>query len=83
MLMTRDGSEKIWIDGLRHANEPDASQGRVQVSFELVPKHLFDQVPAGFGRSAPNMNPVLADPDGRIRFVSLVDDCGLMSFSAF
>jgi len=38
-------------------------QGKVLVTFELLSKDEADRKPAGFGRSAPNDNPVLEKPN--------------------
>jgi hypothetical protein len=43
-------------------------QGHVLLSVELVPKDLVRKIPAGMGRSDPNMNPVLPAPTGRLKF---------------
>lgn len=37
-------------------------QGKVLISMEILPKADADNIPAGFGRSDPNMNPVLPKP---------------------
>lgn len=59
---------KIWIDNLQHSNFPGENCGSICVSIEILPLADAQQNPAGFGRSAPNMNPVLEDPEGRIHF---------------
>lgn len=59
------GKEKIWLENLRHPNEP-GTQGRMEVSVELLPEHIAHQLPAGFGRGDPNQNPFLPPPEGRI-----------------
>ncbi|CAE7848142.1 FER1L6, partial [Symbiodinium sp. KB8] len=43
-------------------------RGELLVSAELVPEELVQAVPAGRGRSQPNMNPILPPPAGRLRF---------------
>jgi hypothetical protein len=70
--MVKDGKDRIWIEDLRHPNEPGKSQGSVEVSFELLPKSLTVQYPAGDGRSDPNMNPVLPPPEGRLEWMKLL-----------
>eukprot|EP01038_Epipyxis_sp_PR26KG_P008250 gene8250-11165_t len=42
--------------------------GHVIISIELLPKTLADRLPAGLGRSEPNLNPTLEEPEGRIDF---------------
>lgn len=43
-------------------------RGEVLVSVELVPGDMVESYPAGRGRAAPNMNPMLPPPAGRMRF---------------
>ena len=43
--------------------------GKVLISVQAVPIEIAkDELPAGFGRSEPNMNPELPDPVGRMKF---------------
>ena len=43
--------------------------GQVLISVEAVPVEMAkEDLPAGFGRSEPNMNPELPDPVGRMKF---------------
>jgi hypothetical protein len=44
------------------------TKGEVLVTVELVPGELVESYTAGRGRSAPNMNPNLPPPAGRMRF---------------
>jgi hypothetical protein len=37
--------------------------GKVQISIELLPKHIADLQPAGKGRKEPNEHPILPEPD--------------------
>jgi hypothetical protein len=69
--LIKDGSDRIWISDFRHPNEPGKSQGQVEVSFELLPSSLLSQLPAGEGRSDPNMNPILPPPEGRLEWMSM------------
>lgn len=58
--------DRIWIKNLRHPKFK-GNQGRLQVSIEILPKHMADlDYPAGFGRSDPNMNSFLPEPAGRV-----------------
>eukprot|EP00479_Gromia_sphaerica_P011618 TRINITY_DN5803_c0_g1_i1.p1 TRINITY_DN5803_c0_g1~~TRINITY_DN5803_c0_g1_i1.p1 ORF type:complete len:160 (-),score=22.37 TRINITY_DN5803_c0_g1_i1:231-710(-) len=65
VIMRNKGDKRIWIDNLRHPNY-EGNQGKVEVSFEVMPTAMAEQLPAGFGRSDPNMNPVLPAPEGRM-----------------
>ena len=62
------GKERIWIKDLHHPNEPGVSQGRIEISIECMSANIAQQLPAGFGRSEPNMNPYLSEPEGRAKF---------------
>lgn len=68
----------VWFDTFK--TNPDTKKrefmGRVLVSLELMHKSLVDKVPAGLGRSDPNLNPTLPPPNGRLKFVS---GCGCVS----
>jgi len=61
------GKDRFWIDGLRHPNF-QGNQGRMEISIEIMPLNMAAQLPAGFGRSDPNSNPFLPEPEGRINF---------------
>ena len=69
--LVKGGKDRFWLDKLRHPNEGDKNQGRVEVSFEIMPMSVASQLPAGLGRSDPNMNPVLPPPEGRLEWVTL------------
>lgn len=63
---------KIWLD-VYHPKEKDAegkkiSQGKVEVSFELLPLEVADKNVNGKGRDNPNNFPVLDPPKGRFSF---------------
>ena len=45
------------------------AMGRFLVSIECMPVALAEKIPAGFGRSDPNSNPLLPAPTGRLKFV--------------
>lgn len=72
--LVREGKEKIWIEDLQHPNFK-GSQGRLQVSFELLPDHMAKMLPAGKGRKEPNTNPYLPPPEGRMK-LSFLDPIG-------
>jgi len=59
--------DRFWLEGLRHPNFPGC-QGKLEVSIELMPASQASQLPAGLGRSDPNMNPVLPEPAGRVQW---------------
>jgi hypothetical protein len=67
-LVGADGDEKFWVDQLFHPNFPGKSQGKVQLSVELMPKLKCVNYPAGLGRGEPNQNPFLPPPEGRLTF---------------
>jgi len=70
--LVKGGKDRFWLDKLRHPNEGDKNQGRVEVSFEIMPMSVASQLPAGLGRSDPNMNPVLPPPEGRLEWMNLL-----------
>mmetsp|Transcript_20593 Transcript_20593/g.43766 ORF Transcript_20593/g.43766 Transcript_20593/m.43766 type:complete len:299 (+) Transcript_20593:2-898(+) len=64
-------------DNNRDLDGPELSKGDkafkenppvVVMSLQLVPGFMIDKLPAGQGRSDPNVNPVLPKPVGRLRF---------------
>lgn len=66
-------TDRFWFDVFNSKEKDEFGipqpQGRVQLSFELVP---FDQAEKelenGYGRSEPNVYPTLQDPEGRLQF---------------
>jgi len=60
--------DRFWLDNLRHPNDPKKSQGKMEISIELMPEAMAAQLPAGTGRSDPNANPFLPPPEGRINW---------------
>lgn len=62
------GKDRFWIEDMRSPNDPDKSQGRMEISIELMPLEIASQLPAGFGRSDPNQNPFLPPPEGRVQW---------------
>lgn len=65
-------TEKIWFDVYHpevkdHEDKP-ISQGKVQMSFELMPKEESTKKVNALGREAPNNYPILPDPTGRFKF---------------
>jgi len=67
-VLEYDEQDKFWVDLAQKGG------GKVQLSFELLPKRVSEQLPAGFGREAPNANPHLPEPEGRAKF-SLLNPC--------
>lgn len=60
---------KFWISCMRRNEDRELEPGgRVQVSFELLPKSSADACPVGEGRSEPNIDPFLPPPIGRIKW---------------
>eukprot|EP01006_Ploeotia_vitrea_P017020 TRINITY_DN48009_c0_g3_i1.p2 TRINITY_DN48009_c0_g3~~TRINITY_DN48009_c0_g3_i1.p2 ORF type:complete len:440 (-),score=253.12 TRINITY_DN48009_c0_g3_i1:22-1176(-) len=60
-----NGKDRFWLENLRHPNF-EGTQGKLEVSIELLPESVGTQFPAGPGRSEPNQNPVLPPPEGRM-----------------
>jgi hypothetical protein len=67
-------SAKFWLPLHRPRKERQSvSDGRGEpplllMSVQLVPVQDVEKLPAGFGRSAPNSNPTLPKPTGRLKF---------------
>ncbi len=62
------GEDKFVLKGLRHPNHPKAT-AEVEMSLEIMPLSVANQLPAGLGRGDPNTNPHLPEPEGRMRLV--------------
>ena len=45
--------------------------GRVCATIEIMPAEIAESKPAGTGRSAPNMNPELPPPTGRLKLTAM------------
>lgn len=65
-------TKKLWFD-VYHPDAVDEfdnkiSQGKVCMSFEVVPKDLIEKFDNCEGRAAPNFYPTLPDPVGRFTF---------------
>lgn len=65
-------TKKLWFD-VYHPDAVDEfdnqiSQGKVCLSFEVVPDSLLDKLENSEGRSSPNFYPTLPDPVGRLSF---------------
>jgi len=58
----RDG----WNQVVR--SKPKKLQGQIMLSMQLVPVETVERLPAGKGRSEPNLNPILPKPVGRLQF---------------
>lgn len=58
--------DRFWLDMLHPSY--DGIQGKLQFSLEIMPKEAADALPAGVGRSSPNTNPFLPEPDGRFQW---------------
>jgi len=74
------GKERFWLEKMGNANEAPNSKtkGRMEISVELLPSELTEQLPAGFGRSSPNTNPVLPEPEGRLHWSLLMNPFALL-----
>lgn len=66
-------TDRFWFDVTNNREKDEFGmlqpQGRVQMSFELVPEEdAKKEFENGFGRSEPNVYPTLSDPEGRLQF---------------
>ena len=62
-------TDKIWIAcrcPKAEKDDPMKIRGRVLVSFEILPLKEAEKKPNGYGRSEPNMYPVLSAPTNRL-----------------
>ena len=66
---------KLWVPLLRPRRHDRSRFGRdgatppeLLITVQMVPAADIERLPAGPGRSAPNANPTLPKPSGRIRF---------------
>lgn len=74
-------TKKLWFD-VYHPECRDEygnklSQGRVNMSFEIVPEDLLEGFANAEGRADPNFFPSLPDPSGRFTF-NLFDPLGML-----
>eukprot|EP01084_Bolivina_argentea_P196074 336195_1 len=61
-VMKRNHNDKIWFD----FNELNGKcEGKIKMSFEILPMSIVEMFPAGVGRDEPNNNPPLPKPEGR------------------
>jgi len=67
-MLTLNEEDEFWIDLKAKGG------GKIKLSIELLPERIAKQLPAGFGRDAPNANPHLPEPEGRAQF-SLFHPC--------
>jgi len=61
-------SEWLTMEKYEHAEGIYLKRGKLCLSINILPKAIADSVPAGFGRTAPNTNPFLPPPAGRLKF---------------
>ncbi len=61
-VLTSNEEDEFWIDLKAKGG------GKIKLSLELLPARIAKQLPAGFGRDAPNANPHLPEPVGRATF---------------
>jgi hypothetical protein len=67
-LFEKQDSDKFWVECFRNKDGEKESAGKVQISFELIPKNDADACPVGDGREEPNIDPFLDDPRGRFEW---------------
>lgn len=58
--------ERFWVC-FTHPEEKDENenykpQGYAEISIEILPKHLADEIQNGLGRDGPNQHPMLSEP---------------------
>jgi len=61
------GKDRFTLENLKHPNFGE-NQGKMDISIEILPADMASQLPAGFGRSDPNLNPFLPPPEGRVNW---------------
>lgn len=67
-LFEKTDPDKFWVECFGTKDGNRVKMGKVQVSFELIPKSLADACPVGEGREEPNIDPYLEDPRGRFEW---------------
>ena len=63
-----EDAEWLPLTKFDHKTGQHIKEGELLVSIEILPKVEADGRPAGFGRHAPNQNPTLPAPLGRLKF---------------
>jgi len=66
-------SDRFWL----YLPERNGKTGKIEVSVEILHKDTAALLPAGSGRSAPNTNPFLPEPEGRLN-LSLFHPCNMI-----
>ena len=66
VTLYEDGNDRLWLDDLKHPNITD-NAGEILISLQMLPQHIALEFPAGKGRDAPNQNPILFPPTGRMK----------------
>ena len=68
-MWKKNDSERFWIECfIRKEDGTMKIGGKIEISFELVPKADSLACPVGEGRSEPNIDPKLPDPTGRFQW---------------
>jgi hypothetical protein len=67
IILRKEQSKRFWLD-MMHSKWPGESQGKLQVSMEIMTAEVAESIPAGLGQGEPNMNPFLPKPEGRFNF---------------
>lgn len=66
VTLYEDGNDRLWLNDLKHPNCAD-NAGEILISLQMLPQQIAQEFPAGKGRDAPNQNPILFPPVGRLK----------------
>jgi hypothetical protein len=64
-----DDGSWLSISRLNRETMKTEKRGEVLITVEILPKTAAELLPAGLGRSEPNLNPYLPPPTGRLKLV--------------
>ena len=64
-----EDKEKFWVPVRRYVQEKDlyVGAGEVQCSIAITPRKMAEKYPQGSGRTEPNTDPHVPEPEGRIK----------------
>ena len=76
--MKKEDSDRFWVECSRRKEDgSNEASGKVEISFELVPKESALACPVGEGRDEPNIDPHLPEPTGRFQWS--LNPCSLIN----